>query len=46
MQAKVPEVLTSSNSNLDEMLANLSDEQEELLIVLMRDLSKFMYEEG
>lgn len=39
-------MLTPQSSTLDEMIESLSDEQEELLLILMRDISKFLHEQG
>lgn len=40
------EMLTPHDSNLEEMLSSLSEEQEELLLVMMRDISKHLHETG
>ena len=40
------ENLTVQNSSLEEMFENLSEEQEELLLVAMRDVSKHLHETG
>lgn len=45
-QALAAELLTPANSSLDEMIENLSDEQEEMLLILMRDISKCLHEQG